>query len=488
MNLDIAFAPTVSAYMQSDARHRLIVGPFGSGKTIGSLTDIVRRAAMQQKSSIDGKRKSRWAVVRNTMPQLKDTTLKSWLEWYPNGSLGWYKETGKTYFIKQDDIEAEVIFRALDDAADVKNLLSLDLTGAVLAEYREIDRDIFQALDGRIGRYPRMIEGGPTWVGIWGDSNAPEEESYWAAMMEKRDPDDYKTKKNNGLVIFRQPAAMLKNEYGQYVLNPLAENLKNLPADYYQNLVKDKTEDFIRVNVLVEYGRSKGGRPVHPEFNRDIHVAKGVLIPNRDLVLLIAADFGLTPAMALKQQDAFGRVLTLDEVVCFDMGLERAIETKLLPLMRRKYEGFDILVTGDPSGVNRAQGNEVSCVDIFKGYKRQLGRVRMASTNAPLQRREATDHFLIPKQPPTYLVDPGCEVTIQAMSGKFMYKKTKDGRHSEEVEKNDWSHTGEANEYGDMWFKEGRRRKAEPRPHYDGDWAEARAQQGQGSNIYVSPR
>jgi len=490
MDLNIKFPVTVSAYMQSDARHRLIVGPFGSGKTVGSLVELPRRAAMQRVSTKTGKRKSRWAVVRNTMPQLRDTTMKSWFDRFPNGSIGNYVSTTKTYHIKQGDLDAEIVFRALDTADDVKNLLSLDLTGANLAEFREIDRDIFQALDGRIGRYPMMEEGGPTWVGVWGDSNMPEEGSYWWSMMEGKDPNDSKILKPNSIALFKQPPAMLKTVDGQYTLNPRAENLGNLPTDYYEHLVKDKTDDFIRVNVLVEYGRSKGGKPAHPSFNRDLHVAKGALLPNKDLLLLVAADFGRTPAMALKQQDAYGRVLTLDEVVSFDMGLEQAIQERLLPLLRQRYDGYEVFVTGDPSGNSGSDSDDTSCVDIFRRYKRKgLGRVKLAYSNSPVHRRGATDHFLTRlggNGRPAYLVDPRCEWTIQAMSGKFMYKKSKDGRHLEEIDKNDWSHVGEANEYGDMYFERGGRRKAEHQEYgYD---AARQAQRQHDENIYASPR
>jgi hypothetical protein len=60
-----------------------------------------------------------------------------------------------------------------------------------------------------------------------------------------------------------------------------------------------------------------------------------------------------------------------------------------------------------------------------------------------------------------YQVSPQCEWLIQAMSGKYQFKKFKDGRESSEVEKNDWSHIGEASEYGDMYYERGGRRKAE---------------------------
>ena len=487
LNLTAKFPPVISAFMQSDARIRHIMGPFRSGKSSGSVVEIVRRAAMQKRGP-DGYRRSKWMVVRNTMRELRDTTMSTFLNWFPSGTIGYYKETGTTYFIQVDDIRAEVLFRPLDTADDVKNLLSLEVTGAYLNEVREIDREIIDTIPARIGQFPALKDGGPSWYGMWADTNPPEEGSYVQRMFGQLNPEDGKTKKQNEWMLFKQPPAMLKNPDGAYRMNPLAENTENLIPHYYEDLIKDKTDDFIRVNVLVEYGRSKGGRPVHPEFSRDLHVAKGAVIPNKELVLVIGADFGLTPAMALKQQDAFGRVLTLDEIVTFDMGLERAIETKLLPLLRKKYKDFEIFVTGDPSGETRAQSDETTCVDIFRQYKKRgiFRRIKLVDTNSPVARRGATDKFLVNKTYPAYLVDPNCEVTIQAMSGKFMYKKTKDGRHTEDVDKNDHSHIGEANEYADMYFADGGRRKAEVRAEFDPFTDSLRRQQS--SNSYNMPR
>src|SRR3954471_10563739 len=100
---------TVSNFMRCDARSRVIMGPFGSGKSSGCVVEVVRRAMMQAKGP-DGYRRSRWAIVRNTMPQLRDTTMKTWFEWFPDGSIGNWKETGKTYFITTGDVRAEVMF------------------------------------------------------------------------------------------------------------------------------------------------------------------------------------------------------------------------------------------------------------------------------------------------------------------------------------------------------------------------------------------
>lgn len=406
------------------------------------------------------------------------------MAWFPTGTIGYWRETGKTYYIEIDDIRSEVMFRALDRPDDLANLLSLEITGCYFNEVREIAREIIEGVDGRIGQYPPQRDGGPSWYGVWADTNPPEEGSYLYNMYEKLDPDDGKTPKTNAWELFRQPAAVKKDLDGTYVVNPDAENLENLIPGYYEKQLDGKTDEYIRVNLMGEYGRSKGGRPVHPMFSKEVHVARAPLIPNRDLLLLISADFGLTPAMVLKQQDAHGRVLTLDEVVTFGMGIERAIETRLLPLIRQKYSGYDMFVTGDPSGSRSSESNEVSCVDIFRSYRRKgLGKVKLAYSNTPVDRIGATDHFLsmlVDKGRPAYVIDPGCTWLIQALGGRFMYKKFKDGRQSEDIEKNDWSHVGDANSYADMYWQRGERRKAE-HPHTN-------VAPLQEQNAYATPR
>lgn len=421
---------------------------------------------MQAPSTLDGKRKTRFAVVRQTRPQLRSTTMKTWFDQFPNGTLGNYHGLTNTYHIKQDDILCEVVFLPLDTEDDVKNLLSYELTGVYLNEFRDIPRAIVEALDGRIGRYPRMEEGGPSWVGIWGDSNMPEIESYWHSMLEQRNPDNPEEPKLNKWAKFIQPPAMLRNGDGTYSVNPNAENLRWLPPEYYPNLIENKTADYVRTYVMCEYGRSKGGKPVHPRFDVGTHVSKTPLVPDPNNLLLVSADFGLTPAICLMQQNAFGQVLVLDAIATFGMGLERAIEERLLPLMRRKYdECKDIFVTGDPSGSTGAQSDETSCADVFRRYKNKgLGRVKFAWSNNPIHRQGALDYFLSMNGDygrKMFQVDPGAAPLIQALSGGYMFKLYKDGRPTSEVEKNSSSHIGEACEYGCMYFERGGRRKAE---------------------------
>lgn len=431
--------------MLSDARWRAIKGPFGSGKSSGCCMEILKRAS-QQRRGPDGYRRTRWAVVRNTAPQLRDTTIKTWLSWFPNGSIGYWRSSTRDYFIEAGDIRAEVMFRALDDAQDVKNLLSLELTGAWFNECREIPKDIVEAMDGRISRFPAVKDGGQTWCGMWGDTNPPEEFSYWYHLFEHLNPETGEVApQDEWWDVFSQPSG----------LSPEAENLEWLEPNYYENLARGKTKDFVRVNVEGKYGRSKAGKPVHPTFDEDIHVAKDFLIPNRRQILVVAADFGLTPAMCLMQQNPFGQVLVFDEIVTENMGLDRCIKEKLKPILRNKYDGFDIRITGDPAGNTRSQNDEKSCVDIFKnnGFK----KVKFAWSNSSVHRIGALDSFLtrITENGPAFLVDPRCSFLKRGLSGGYHYPVNTKGDVSPSPKKNIFSHCSEGCQYGAMYFERG---------------------------------
>lgn len=185
-NLDYTPAPIISEfikdYIPGELFYSFIVGPYGSAKTTGMLFKIAYMAGLQTKSPIDGIRRTRCVVVRNTAPQLADTTLKSWNIWFKDGVAGKWFATPKTFLLKFGDVECEVLFRALDTADDVSKVLSLEVTFAVLDEFVNIKTEIREGLSGRCGRYPPKIEGGATNFGMWGASNPGEEDTEWHTL------------------------------------------------------------------------------------------------------------------------------------------------------------------------------------------------------------------------------------------------------------------------------------------------------------------
>ena len=182
-----------------------------SGKSSACVMEIIRRASMQEPGP-DGIRRSRWAVVRNSYGQLKDTTIRTFHDWFPPKLFGEYRVTDHMFIITRlPGIHLEILFRALDRPDQVSNLLSLEVTSAWFNESREIPRTIIEAMDARIGRFPSKRDGGPTWYGMIMDTNPPDEDSYLFKMFEKVKPDSWK--------MFKQPSGHTTR----------AENTKHLP-------------------------------------------------------------------------------------------------------------------------------------------------------------------------------------------------------------------------------------------------------------------
>ena len=95
---------TLKAFMKSDVFFRLLRGPVGSGKSVCCCVELFRRA-LEQKKDKNGIRRSRWAVIRNTNPQLKTTTIKTWLYRFPENEWGKFQwSVPYTHNIKRADL------------------------------------------------------------------------------------------------------------------------------------------------------------------------------------------------------------------------------------------------------------------------------------------------------------------------------------------------------------------------------------------------
>lgn len=401
-----------------------------SGKSVLCCFEVIRRAG-QQEPNKQGIRKSRCIVVRQTARQLQDTTIKTFLDWFPPGPCGEFRRTTKTYFFKVADVECEIMFRALDDADDVANLNSLEATFAWVNESRDIDPTILDALSKRVGRFPSKKDGGPTWHGIFMDTNPPVMDTYHYYMMEHLKPEDGVTPYDNGWDVYKQPSGR----------SPYAENIENLPDGYYDT--QGKSEEYIRVFIDGEYGLSNAGRPVFKFFRPDIHIAQTELRPYLGSArpIVVGLDCGLTPAAVFGQMDPLGRALVYDEAVSFDMGMQRFIRQVLKPKIFEKFSGAPILIVVDPAGMQRAQTDERSVVDIIKA---EGLKVIPARTNSVVARINAVDEYLMRQIDgvPGILLDPRCMKLKAALMGGYRYQ-TK----GEAVEKNDHSHIADALQY-----------------------------------------
>ena len=477
--VDFKYKPdgdVLKSFMRDDTFFRGVRGPVGSGKSVGCCVEVFRRALAQEKGP-DGRRRSRWAIIRNTNPQLKTTTIKTWLDWFPESDWGKFIwSVPYTHHIKKGELDLEVIFLALDRPEDVKKLLSLELTGIWINEAREIPKSIIDACTMRVGRFPSMREGGPTWTGVIADTNAPEEDHWWPIMSgEVPIPDHIPREQAKMLVkpdnwrFFTQPPGMLeeKNKEGEiegYVPNPDAENKSNMMKSYYPNLIQGKTKSWIDVYVMNRLGHIQDGKPVYSMFAPDIHTAKEEIPIAAGQPVYVGVDFGLTPAAVLGQK-VRGRWFLQSEIVAIDMGIVRFAEVLRNELATRFFATSEAIIYGDPAGDFRAQTDESTPFHILRGAGLRAFPTHSNSVDLRIEAVSSQLTKMIEGKP-ALLIDRRCTTLIKGFEGGYAYKRMEVSgeRYNDKPDKNMFSHVHDALQYMMLGAGEGRALMSNQKP------------------------
>lgn len=391
--------------------------------------------SIAQDPSPDNIRKSRWVVVRNTYRELVDTTIQTFHDWIPE-STGIFLKKDMKFTIHRPlpdgtILHAEFLFRALDKPQDIKKLLSLEVTGGWINEAREVPKQIMDMLIGRLGRYPNSRDGGPTWFGLILDTNPPDSDHWFYKLFEVKCPENH--------ALFHQPSGT----------SPEAENLKNLPANYYINMQAGKDQEWINVYVHGKYGFVQDGKPVFPEYHDDVHSTKEIITPHTTETIYVGIDFGLTPAAVFGFINQSGRWVIFDELVAEDMGASNF--SKLLhSKVSRIYPDHDIEFYGDPAGDQRAQTDEHTPFDILSEngimavptYTNDF-IIRREAVAAPLQRMDFAGST-------GFVITPGAPMARKALAGGYKYKRmavSGGDRFQDKPDKGRYSHVGDALQY-----------------------------------------
>ena len=448
--IDFSTAPTVFKFLRSHAFFRAITGPVGSGKTHGCCIDPYVKACEQRPSPRDGYRYFKVAVVRNTMPELKRTTLETWRAMYPEDRTGPFRETTPvSHEIKIAPIgwEPEVPFEenpgqpgmffqadffAMDNPIEKKALLSYECTMFYFNEIREIEPAIVEMATTRAGRYPSVAKCGvdASWFGVIGDTNPTDGDEHWLNKLAVQRPQGYE--------FYRQPPAvleMVKTVFGYrakdvryqhhevynekevtqaagrlWAVNPKAENLKNLPVinpygreltatekvdlqtkpgGYYINLIIAKDLAFIQSYAQGMDVYVREGRPVIPEFNEEVHVVDELpLLPN--VPVEGGFDIGggtIHPACVFGQKDpSSGLYLCHGEVSISEIGLER-FGRECVTRIQELFPGYPFdKFWSDPAGRQR---DPILLIVAFEYLKAKGLPAYPTTTNDPQVRIEA---------------------------------------------------------------------------------------------------
>jgi hypothetical protein len=442
INLD--FTPVASLARMFTAtpneKFVFVFGPIGSTKTTSCLFWLLMRAAAQAPSP-DGIRRTRFALIRNTLLQLKATVLKDILSLF--GKMAEYRPSENTVWIKVADVETEWLLMSLEREEDQRRLLSLQLSGVYINEVREVNYDLVFAAFSRTGRFPSAKHGGVpcTYRFLLADSNMGTKGS----------------KLYNFLVKEKRPEVMFIHQPG--AMSSRADWIQYLPHRYYEDLQIGQTKAWIDTHVHARWSHDLTGEPIFAaSFFPDFHVAKQPLQVYPYLPLTAGIDPGLNPACVIGQRTSGGQVRVLKEIHAANMLFGQFLDTMVIPACQGVgFAGVPIYFYIDPSGINRHTTTNLSA----KGMLEDRGiDVTVASTNATDPRLKAIENLLTAVRPseeyvtsfdgdyneneveqstsmpsPAFLVDPGCVVLRAALEGEYRYKKKRSGELEVEPEK-----------------------------------------------------
>lgn len=448
-----AAGPVADAFMNSDAFVTGILGPIGSSKSTTCIMKLARAASLQMRMR-DGWRRRRSAIIRNTMPELRMTTIKSWQQWFPK-ETGIWKESGPVSHHFTDHaskFDWEIIFLAMDRPDDVKKALSFEISDVWINEAREIPKAIVDALTGRVGRFPpRDGDFMCTDPQVVMDTNAPDTDHWWYRLAEEPTAEDDEQIASLTEVLLAEgalrPGQKLFDWYRQPGgRDPGAENLENLIPGYYAKASAGKSQDWIRVYINADYGYVQDGKPVYPDYRDQTHCRE--FEPNPRLPLDIGIDFGLTPAAIFAQQQPNGQWRKHSELVTEDMGIVRFAEL-FKNHLEQVYPGYRIRsITGDPAGDIR-NDDERTTYDILKTGGIEA---KKASTNEPTLRIESvsgTMRRMIDGEP-GMIIHPRCRVLRKGYQGAYCYRRlavSGEAKFRDVPDKNMHSHIADADQY-----------------------------------------
>ena len=474
------------------ARHNGRIFVTGNSGTSSSSLMRIWAMACEQEPDLDGTRRTRWIVTRDTYKNLRETTVKTWLDWFPEELWGPLIRSEPMYHKLIDVqsggprkhpsgdgtfVDCEVIFLALPDADVAESVLaSYEITGFFVNEGQFYEKAVVDELLSRCARYPSMKNGpGATWFGGMLDMNAPVE-GHWVPYMrgdiplpaEMSDEEKLTYEKPKDWTFFVQPPGLIEEIVDGrpvYRPNPEAENQRNLRETYLEK-IQGKPKSWIDRRVLNKVGLHMDGKAVYPTFSETDHVHPHDLDPIDGLSVVCGLDFGRDPAAVFLQQ-ANGLWTAHSELIG-DNESAQLFAPRVKNHLARWFPGARVEFWGDPRGGDGTQATEETAFDVFQAHGM---RVLPATLDNNPELRRSTVEAVLAKRVGLKINPTRCPILKRGMAGGYHYAKIKGrpGMYQPRPVKNGYSHVVEAMENGLLGGGEGyalvaNKERERPRP------------------------
>lgn len=442
--------PVAEAFYWSDAKVCALRGPVGSGKTKTNMRKPARRALMMPRSTIDGVRRYKAVISRQTYRQLWNTTIPSYLSVFPRAMGLWAGGRGDpvTHSLTLRDEHGAVEFVAEflafgEGPAEIEaNMRGVETTDLFIEEADTVPLILLTTGIGRITRWPSKehFQGGAFWPQPYPEAqtkygqinmtyNAPEEGN-WLAKMETGEDAveetdralmDELAKAKIDIRFFRQPGAF----------EPGAENLANLASDYYASQLGvmratgrgDQIERLLHNQIgFVRKGDLVFGK----HFSRHLHVSREPLELHPHFPIRIGLDQGFFGAAVIVQLLPPYQWRVLAELSFkartfasdFGLALRELLDTRFDGVAIEGAWGDMAGEAGNAAAQENATWNEaVSRAAGIDIEPQTHGGNRIEPRLAAI--RAALDH--VRQGQPGLLIDPSCGLLIRGFAADYVW-------------------------------------------------------------------
>ncbi len=438
--------PVANAFFFCDADVIGIRGPVGSGKTTAHLRSRIRRAQMMPRSGIDGIRRYKVTIARETYRQLWSTTIPSWWEVMPKSLGSWAGGRGDpvTHRIRFADQWGEIEFTAEfmafgSSPGEVDaNARGVQTTDLALEEADTVPVAVFTKGITRVDRFPpkehfaHLPRDAQSYGQVSCSYNAPDEDAWPVRVIEGENLDDQARAvrgelDEQGIAIkfFRQPGF---GEAG-------CENLQHLGPKYYPRAIaamraEGRGNDVERL-IENRIGYVRVGDPVfRAEFRPRVHVSPVPLAAIPGIPLRIGLDQGYFGAALVGQFLRPFQWRILGELVFKNGSFADVFGRELRAMLDERWPGHPIFNPAfcDLAGTQNESLEDVTWMNTVAEAARlviepqRLGGNRIAPRLAVWRAAMEWDHF----GEPGLLIDPSCKWLRRGLENDYVWAQDAD--------------------------------------------------------------
>lgn len=365
--------------LYSDKNIILFGGAIRGGKTYWLIITIAALASKHPKS--------RWVIVRESLPTLQKTTLVTFNQLLQSGLSEHIKDfnhqTNTVTFVNG----SQIIFmsESYDQDKELNRFRGLEVNGFGLEEINELRHETFNKCIERAGTWFHAGKIKPLILATCNPTNGWVKESFYDRWQENKLPESWEY----------IPSLIVDNPY--------------LPEGYLDNLRQNMTPQDYRKFVEGDWTVYKVNNAFATQFDENRHVSfMAEFDPKKQLIISI--DFNLNPFAVTFYHNSSEGTWLVDEA---------QIENGNIPLMveliktRYKAQLPNAILTGDALG-NRSEISQKDNASLYVQLLRGLGmrESQLKVSNNPTHENSRADvnYFLHHKK--DFYINPKCKNSI----------------------------------------------------------------------------